>query len=466
MSKYLYGASIQGIQEFIFATNRLKEIVGASEIIKSIEESFKEKIKKYETKFIMSAAGNMKAVFDNKDELQEFLLFFKKETLKRAYGLTFSEAVVAIEGSEPNSKERTALEERLKIQRNKPTTPLDLSLNITKLAPSTAKAVVKHIKIQKKSTPVDMATKQKRDAYDKFLAKNSRNKEFSDISDFSNDYNKVAVVHIDGNGLGMLIKNLKTSISEFSKNLDSATKEAFELSRDETMDIREVILGGDDVTVICNANNALEFTKRFLENFELKTSEKLDGKLTACAGIAICNEKYPFHYAVDLAEKLCDEAKKDAKKIDANLAPSCLMFHNIQSSNFDNWELYVENELTIKNDKEVIRFDFGPYYLNEENRAKIQDFIYLCEIYRYENSPITRLRNWLSELNRNSYLAQELLKRINEVSSSDVLNSATKVLQRLDKNLSSDNLLIKKDNYLTTPIYDVLQIISNTKGVK
>jgi hypothetical protein len=31
MDKYLYGAGIQGIQDFIFVTNKLKEIVGASE---------------------------------------------------------------------------------------------------------------------------------------------------------------------------------------------------------------------------------------------------------------------------------------------------------------------------------------------------------------------------------------------------------------------------------------------------
>ena len=461
MSKYLYGASIQGIQGFIFETNKLQEIVGASEIIKGIEKRFKETIDKYSTKLIMSAAGNMKAVFDSKDELQEFLLFFKKDTLSRAYGITFSEAIVKIEHDEPDSYERTLLEERLKVQRNRVEIPLDMSLNITKLAPSTAKSAVKTIKDE----VIDMASCQKRKANENFYKDKPQNKKFKNISDFSNTKNKVAVVHIDGNGLGVLVKNLKTPISEFSTDLDDATKEAFRVSRDDSMDIREVILGGDDVTVICNANNALEFTRKFLENFEKQTKDKLDSKLTACAGVVICNEKYPFHYAVDLAEELCSIAKKDAKKINQDLAPSCLMFHNVQSSNFDNWDLYIVNELTLKNDKEEIRLDFGPYYLNEANKPKIQDLIYLSEIYRFEDSPIARLRNWLSELDKNSYLAKELLKRINSVSSKDVLASATKVLQRFDSALSSENLLIQKDGCLKTPIYDVLQIISNTTKV-
>ena len=33
MSKYLYGAAVQGIQNFIFQTNKLRDIIGASELV-------------------------------------------------------------------------------------------------------------------------------------------------------------------------------------------------------------------------------------------------------------------------------------------------------------------------------------------------------------------------------------------------------------------------------------------------
>lgn len=36
MSKFLYGAAVQGIQSFIFQTNTLREIVGASELVEEI----------------------------------------------------------------------------------------------------------------------------------------------------------------------------------------------------------------------------------------------------------------------------------------------------------------------------------------------------------------------------------------------------------------------------------------------
>ena len=41
--KYIYGASIQGIQSFIFQTNELKDIVGASELVENICTSLFEK---------------------------------------------------------------------------------------------------------------------------------------------------------------------------------------------------------------------------------------------------------------------------------------------------------------------------------------------------------------------------------------------------------------------------------------
>jgi hypothetical protein len=62
--KYLYGAAIQGIQSYIFQTDKLKEIVGASELVERIcTEFFKNGFgngKFKEENKILSAAGNIK----------------------------------------------------------------------------------------------------------------------------------------------------------------------------------------------------------------------------------------------------------------------------------------------------------------------------------------------------------------------------------------------------------------------
>lgn len=454
MSHYLYGASVQGIQDFIFKTNKLQEIVGASEIVKKIAEKFTKKYAPDE--ILINAAGNIKAIFSTKEACEEVVLNFPKIIQQQAFGITLSQAVVELKNSSHSQDDINALEKKLKIQRNKPSIPLDLSLNIMHLHPSTAKASI--------GNNSDKATSQKITAY-KSIEQNER---FKDLQNLSNKKNKIAVIHIDGNGLGQLIPHLKKkcnlTLSEFSKKLDMVTKEAFEKAKKDKK-VREIILGGDDVTVICDADDALSFTQEFLQHFEV-LSEKHFSKLSACAGIAYSNEKYPFHYAVDLAEALCKVAKDHSKR-----EYSALMFHNIQSSNYITWEKFVEDELTIKNknDKKSIRCDFGAYYLNKKDEPSIKNFLNTIEAYRCDASPISRLRNWLRELYKSDKNAELLLERINTiVKDKDEWNCKImdKNLHYFSKELSSSNLIIKKDGEDKTPIYDVLQILSATEVKK
>ena len=142
MSKYLYGASVQGIQEFIFATNELKSIIGASEIIKNISESIKQD---YEKHIIVNAAGNIKLIFNEneKEVVEQLVLSFVKERKQEAFGITMSQAVVAFEEGGLKKAFET-LEGSLSIQRNKGDISLDTSINILELAQKTAKPLVEN----------------------------------------------------------------------------------------------------------------------------------------------------------------------------------------------------------------------------------------------------------------------------------------------------------------------------------
>lgn len=449
MSKYLYGASVQGIQDFIFKTNKLKEIIGASEIIKDIDKiKFKEKYSlKQEPRIILQAAGNIRIVFKNKTDLDIVVKNLPKDIMLNAYGITISQAVVKLNNYKVDSKE---LEKKLKIQRNKVTFPLDFHFNILKQNSKTAKPSVKKIKIINKKDEyeyLDKATLQKTKA----CPKDEENKELKDIS---NNNNKIAIIHADGNGLGNIVKTLdENQIVEFSKKLETATNEAYEIASKDIAKIRKVILGGDDLTIICNANDALIFTKKFLDAFEEKTKNIHDNKsLTACAGITYCNEKYPFHYAVKLAEELCSFAKKDSKAINKDLPPSSLIFHNIKSSNVESFSKFIEDELTIKD----VRLDFGPYYLKEQDKkVSIESLNKILIDFRKENAPRGRLREWLSDLEFDSTYAQNQLERINEITKWD-----SSMLQNLYEGLKIDNLIVQKEGLEKTPIYDILQILS------
>ena len=127
MSKYLYGASVQGIQSFIFKTNKLAEIIGASELIEQLCTSlFEKSVPDFKKEnLIMGAAGNVKYVFDNEIDCKEVVRNFPKSAMEHAPGVTVSQAVVNLENIDlPNAID--LLEKKLKTQRNISQRPIEM----------------------------------------------------------------------------------------------------------------------------------------------------------------------------------------------------------------------------------------------------------------------------------------------------------------------------------------------------
>src|SRR5690625_2537155 len=126
MAKYLYGASVQGIQSFIFQTNKLKEIVGASELVEEISTKFfEENVKDFrDENLILSAAGNIKYIFDKKEDCQDLVIKFPKKVMEKAPGITVSQAVIKVKEGGLN-KGLQKLEDKLREQRNKVSAPFE-----------------------------------------------------------------------------------------------------------------------------------------------------------------------------------------------------------------------------------------------------------------------------------------------------------------------------------------------------
>lgn len=177
------------------------------------------------------------------------------------------------------------------------------------------------------------------------------------------DVDWLAVVHADGNGLGQIFLGFQKYLEDennrreyvdklrkFSLALDICTEEAFlaaiETFKTNKLPIVPIVLGGDDLTIICDGKYALEFTYKFLQAFEEETkktehqggvipaiAQKAFGveRLSACAGVAIIKPHFPFSVAYELAEDLIKQAKNIKKQIlksDSKPLPcSALDFH-------------------------------------------------------------------------------------------------------------------------------------------
>jgi hypothetical protein len=86
---------------------------------------------------------------------------------------------------------------------------------------------------------------------------------------------------------------------------------AFALRRSGTnalLPIRPVLLGGDDLTFLCDGRIALDLAGTALDAFNDEVPHL--GRVTACAGIAIVPAHTPFDRAYGLAESLCRNAKR------------------------------------------------------------------------------------------------------------------------------------------------------------
>ncbi len=427
MSKYLYGAAVQGIQGFIFKTNELKHIVGASELVEQICKSdFDEFAKNGE--YVVRAAGNIKFIFDRKEYCQKAVREFPKKVMTKAPGITISQAVVAFDDG--FGKAIDDLEALLKVQRNKPSHSVTSGLIGIKRANNTGLPVVC---IKEKIFKDEPTLKKEGSQNVKGLCEKSFGKDaliekkiaynISDITD-KNDW--IAIIHADGNGLGKVVHVVgkqKEVFKEFSQKLDLATKEAAnhafifvsnKFKDKQIIPIRPVVLSGDDMTVIIRGDLAIDYTRAFISAFEDKTKEHIGeilrdqhvftedkDYLTACAGIAFIKSSYPFYYGYQLAEDLCGEAKKDTKAIygaDTNyLPPSCMMFHKVQDSFINDYKDIVDRELTAKGDG--LSFKAGPYYIHpQDSKRTIDNLINASVLLNSENGDGIKsgIRNWIS----------------------------------------------------------------------
>lgn len=444
--RYLYGAAVQGIQGFIFQTNELKKIVEASEIVEQICTTkfagalgISYELLQQDPNAILMAAGNIKYIFSDRESCEKFVLNFPKEIVEFAPGITISQSVVQLGDNFSECVDR--LETNLRIQRNKPMRSMTLGLIGMARSRETGLPIL-HRETEIHDNALRTGAITIRLCQKNFGCNVEHEQIAFNIDDITEKNDWIAVIHIDGNGLGQIVQKVGGDSQEFKKfslNLDLSTvtaaniafnkvKDAFEFSENKSIPMRPVVLGGDDHTLICRADIAVPYVQAFLSAFEEETEKNLgemlrkynvfEGgveKLTACAGIAFIKSSFPFYYGYHLAEALCSRAKKDAKapeRIQNGLAPSCLMFYKVQDSFIEDYDSIVKRELDTGNG---YTFEFGPYYLEEQLERWTIDQLNNCvkQLESEEGNAVkSHLRQWISLLYDNTDAAQQKMERL------------------------------------------------------
>lgn len=484
MPKFLYGASVQGIQDFIFQTNKLKEIIGASNLVELICTDFFEQALESlgadvttSGELIMRAAGNIKYIFNEEAVCREFFRIFPRIVRREAPGVTFSQAVVRLDGDAAKDQRAfNELERRLRAQRNKPARSASLGLMGIKRSRDTGLpcVAVDGNELPKGYDNVDAGTLQKLKYYE---LRELCNKAFGDLpkaseiaydtEDLTGDNNWIAIIHADGNGLGRVVSTFggnTVAFRNFSESLNEATKDAVQSAFQETMKnvesykripFRPVVLGGDDLTMICRGDLAIKFTASYLKHFEENTLHVCENGLTACAGIAFIKASYPFYYGYNLAEELCTAAKKDSGR-----EQSCLMFHKIQDCFAEDYDSIKARELTPQ---ENLSFSFGPYYLQaREGRWTVNELLkHVGRLLQEEFNPVKNgLRQWLASLHDDPEMAEQRLRRMMSLASGI---SQQELVALADSPSERESERKKVQCY---PAFDVLSCISINQSIR
>lgn len=474
MTKYLYGAAVQGIQSYIFRTNKLQDIVVASETVQKIcTEAFKEFAHGGES--IVRAAGNIKYVFDNKSDCEKAVLRFPKKIMQMAPGITISQAVTELKDEEDFGNAIDRIEKLLKEQRNKLPKSVTAGLMGIKRANNTG-------------LPMEVGDSGSFGADTSKLCTDSfgqgwenDGKKTDEVSKLTGKNDWIAVIHADGNGIGQIVQKVgkdKDLFKEFSQNLDKATKLAAnnaytivskEFARKDCyIPMRPVVLSGDDMTIIIRGDLAMLYAKTFIVEFEKSTKRELgkilenggkpvfaDGKdyLTACAGIAFIKSSYPFFYGYELAEDLCTQAKKDTKsKNDQDCLPkSCLMFHKVQDSFISSYSDIEKRELTAV---DKLSFKAGPYYTKEDDKGNIEllsrikglELEECREMLDSENGDGIKsgIRNWISLRLTDAAKAKQRLDRMKNVfTDNDAIRTLTSEVPVTEKDKDGKDKEVK-----------------------
>lgn len=458
--KNAYLFETRGIQRFLFATGKLKDMLEGSELIDYIcadngllDETLERLNLTDKVTSPRKAGGVFYLVFDELADANRF---------QSTWRLLMSQWIPSVEQVDvvsPGSSAKEAINngiKKLAQQRNLISIALPNASPITERSPRTGQAVVTRETYGRRGVEsLDLSTSilrsfqrpaKSQSLTDRFLYGFSERQEYDDESQkvyFPNNFESdakaskkfplgrrklVGLIHADGNGLGEILRLLNEACQDasdevyidlyrtFSEGITRATIEATNQAAHATLvpnitdnnviPARPLVLGGDDLSVIVKADIAIDFTRAFLQAFkqtsqaelvQLKqkfidngltaSANKLPAYLTACAGIVYMKSSQPFYQAYEVAEGLCKQAKMFSRNYKQSVAgsetpiiPSSLAFYKIGDSLIEEVDMMVENSMTVSTDHASYHLSAAAYMVDEIQQIEDQQVASLHQL--------------------------------------------------------------------------------------
>jgi hypothetical protein len=339
---------ISSVQSYVFASNRLRENAGASYLAWHAMEDWRDKWKEMGAcAFLFAGGGNAVLLFETEGAAKESIGRWSRDYLERACGLRLTAAHALVDGTLQGAF--STAERKMERVENSPPHGCEFgALPVVRACPSTGLAASEFDRFSNCFS---------REAAGKRAAIAKANLRLQ--SDFACEgfafpieleelgtregASQIAIVHADGNGVGRMRsaivhekklddQSFSKALVDFSADVNESASLAFRavlhklravlprleeeagietsLSKDGSryFPLRPIVYGGDDLTFVCHGRLGLVLAALYLQEFAQS------GDFTACAGVLIMPQKFPFARGYALAKELCISAKRKRKE--------------------------------------------------------------------------------------------------------------------------------------------------------
>jgi len=369
-----------GIQDYIFASSKLSECRGASELVSSVfrdilpdslptnsiidwkERADKPLDKNAAAEIVCVGGGNAYVVFRDEAAFQDCTEQFLGTVLKKTSGIGIAVAAVETDTDHADFVEDYKLLQKhiSETKGNINTTRLAGSQSITRTSLLTGEPVSRIVKHHGNWQNISEGQHYKR------LADVSNTRptdiptgiEFDDLAETDNNF--IGVIHADGNDMSDRIRKYATSETDWSKavprlrNMSKDITDYFKKAYDMTKaaycayfskakkakpPMIPLITDGEDMTFFVPGRYAISVAAEYLRRveeinaFPFRNDDSYE-KITACAGVTLFHSHFPVSEAYAMAEELCANAKSEARRAKMRSDEASFLDFHIHASGF------------------------------------------------------------------------------------------------------------------------------------
>lgn len=492
---------ISGIQDYIFSTNLLRENAGASYHVSRILEEYLpdalwqtgpvftdwkqadglsiQKNKELKAEIIYIGGGNAMVLFRDEAAYNETSRLLARRVMKKCEGLTVVAACIPTELKD-FSNDYDKLSQKLAYVKQHTVRTLPFSpFPVVEQDSMYGLPVTEAYNPDRRRENMTAPRYQKQKAYREMGRKTGFYQyipktydyaiEMEDLGREKGDDSYVAVIHIDGNGMGDSVRSrlgrkmgsYEEAVSEFrhfSMRITGLFWDVYGAVVENVLEhkeyikeqegagllmLRPLILDGDDLTLICTAELGLPFAAGFLKELMKRRQDELAG-ITACAGIAFVHNHFPFQIAYSIAEKCCSNAKRKWYGQKMNQGQCWLDFQVIQDVGLERIR-HPKAELAYRKEDKKLRA--RPYVISCQADKAVNALESLCGV-------LSRAGNWPK--NRLQRLYQAYLEGAEPVR---LLEKEYESRGHRLSELADETLEGGFDKEGNTPLYDALEVL-------